>query len=222
MDKLIKTAVKELGQKEVTGSAHNDRIVKYAEESGITGISTDEVPWCSTFVNWVAFKSGLKRTNKANARSWLNIGLNVDQHPEPGDIVIFWRENPQSWKGHVGFFFGFSKNGTRVYCLGGNQGNQVSISAYPADTVLGFRRLISRRRLQLPDSPLERGDGGEKVKQLQHALKTAGYKPGTTDGVFGIKTENALKDLQSDSGFLSIDGEYGPKTRDYLITVLNE
>jgi hypothetical protein len=34
-------------------------------------------------------------------------------YPEPGDIVVFWRESPQSWKGHVGIFTGisFDKNG---------------------------------------------------------------------------------------------------------------
>ncbi|MEM6523259.1 MAG: TIGR02594 family protein [Bacteroidota bacterium] len=222
MDKLIQIAVKELGQKEISGSSNNDRIVRYARESGIVGISSDEVPWCSTFVNWVAFKAGLKRTNKANARSWLKAGIIVDQHPEPGDVVVFWRESRQSWKGHVGFFFGFSKDGSRVYCLGGNQGNQVSISAYPSNTVLGFRRLTNRRRLQLPDPPLKRGDRGESVKQLQHALKIAGYPLGTTDGDFGPKTESAVMDLQSDSGFLAVDGQYGPKTRTHLISVLSQ
>ncbi len=220
MDRLIKIAVKELGQKEVSGASHNDRILKYAQESGVQGISTDEVPWCSTFVNWIAFKAGLKRTNKANARSWLGIGTNVDQHPEPGDVVIFWRESRQSWKGHVGFFFGFSRDGSRIYCLGGNQGNQVSISAYPSNTVLGFRRLSNRRRLQLPDPPLKRGDVGESVKQLQHALKMAGYILGTTDGVFGPKTETAVLDLHSNSGFLAFDGQYGPNTKDYLTNLL--
>ncbi|MEM7109363.1 MAG: TIGR02594 family protein [Bacteroidota bacterium] len=222
MDKLIQVAVKELGQKEIQGAANNNRILRYAEESGIVGVSSDEVPWCSTFVNWVAFKAGLKRTNKANARSWLQVGINVDQHPEPGDVVIFWRESRQSWKGHVGFFFGFSKDGSRVYCLGGNQGNQVSISGYPSDTVLGFRRLSARRKLQFPDPPLKSGDTGDSVKHLQHALKTAGYQAGTTDGDFGPRTAGAVMDAQSDSGFLEIDGKYGPETRNYLMSILSQ
>ncbi len=52
----------------------------------------------------------------------LVLGLPIDI-PEFGDVVVFWRERRDSWKGHVGFFHGFSQDGTRVYCLGGNQGN---------------------------------------------------------------------------------------------------
>ena len=119
MNHLLKIAFTEIGQQEVSGVNHNQRILDYASESGISGISTDEVPWCSTFVNWVAYKAGLSRTNKANARSWLLVGQNVNDAPEPGDIVVFWRESPESWKGHVGLFVGYSQNLSRVYCLGG-------------------------------------------------------------------------------------------------------
>lgn len=144
----------------------------------------------------------------------------MDGAPEPGDVVIFWREDPQSWKGHVGFFFGYSQDGHRVYCLGGNQGNQVSVSAYPTNTVLGFRRLIPTNLISLPNPILKKGDRGDKVKALQDGLKAADYNCGTSDGDYGSKTENAIKDLQSDSGFLQIDGVYGANTKDYLQSVL--
>ncbi|MTI22657.1 TIGR02594 family protein [Fulvivirga sp. RKSG066] len=223
MDSIISTAVAELGQKEISGpDAHNQTIVNYAHESGFNWVNDDETPWCSIFVNWVAKKSNLKGTNKANARSWLLIGQNTDTNPEPGDVVIFWRESIHSWKGHVGFFFGYSKSGDRVYCLGGNQGNQVSISAYPTDTVLGFRRLQPSTIVSLPEPDLQKGDTGDQVKALQDALKMAGFNCGTSDGDFGNKTFSALKELQSASGFLKIDGVYGAKTKDYLFNILNE
>lgn len=98
MDKLIKIALSELGQKEISGSTHNTAIVNYARQSGFTWINDDETPWCSIFANWCALQAGLKGSGKANARSWLLIGVNADQSPEPGDIVIFWRESPDSWK----------------------------------------------------------------------------------------------------------------------------
>lgn len=222
MDNLIKTAIAELGEKEISGSAHNQNIIDYAQEAGFEWVNDDETPWCSIFVNWVAQKNHLSSSKKANARSWLLIGKKVDDAPEPGDVVIFWRESPQSWKGHVGFFFGFSKDGSRVYCLGGNQGNQVSISAYPSETVLGFRRLAAANLMNLPEPSLQKGDKGNNVKALQDALKIVGFNCGTSDGDYGPKTENTVKALQSTSGFLTIDGVYGPKTKDYLLSLLNE
>jgi uncharacterized protein (TIGR02594 family) len=220
MSKLLEIASSQLGIKEIAGPEDNQTIVNYAKESGFDWINDDETPWCSIFVSWVAMKAGLKRSKLANARSWLDIGT-ATEDPEPGDIVIFWRSSPDSWQGHVGFFMGYSRDLSRVYCLGGNQGNQVSISAMKADTVLGFRKLQSSQILNLPDGILKKGDTGVKVKKLQEALNQANYPVGTADGIFGSKTENALKQVQTNAK-LKVDGIYGPATRNYLNTVLNE
>lgn len=222
MDNILRIAVHELGQKEISGPEHNPTIVNYAKEVGFTWINDDETPWCSIFVNWVAKKAELRYSNKLNARSWLQIGLVVDNAPEPGDIVIFWRDEPESWKGHVGIFFGFSHDSTRVYCLGGNQGNQVSVSAYPKETVLGFRRLASSSIISLPDKILKKGDTGDEVKLLQNALKLACMDCGTSDGIFGPLTEKAVKNLQSMKTGLQIDGVYGTHTRNFLLETLNQ
>jgi len=190
MDKLFKIAVAELGQKEVLGNGNNPAIVNYAREAGFDWINDDETPWCSIFLNWVAMKAGLVRNKQANARSWLLVGQRNDSSPLPGDVVIFWRGSPTSWEGHVGIFLGFSYDGGKVYCLGGNQGNQVSISAYPRNTVLGYRRLtFALVMTDIPDAPLRRGDRGDAVKALQDALKATGLNCGTSDGDFGLLTE---------------------------------
>jgi uncharacterized protein (TIGR02594 family) len=90
-------------------------------------------------MSYVFYQCGLSIPEKPLlARSWLNIGQN-NPFPQRGDIVVFWRESPASWKGHVGVFVGYSSDRNQVYCLGGNQANQVNISAYSADRVLGFR-----------------------------------------------------------------------------------
>ncbi len=176
MDAFFKTAVAELGEKEIRGPEHNPTIVGYAKEAGFEWINDDETPWCSIFINYCAKVCNLQGSNKLNARSWLFIGATIE-NPEPGDIVVFWRESINSWKGHVGVFFGFSKNGKRVYCLGGNQGNQVSISAFPTKTVLGYRRLHQANgQITVPDPTLKKGMKGTKVKQLQDALKQAGFR----------------------------------------------
>ena len=52
---------------------------------------------------------------------------------------------------------------------------------------------------------------GEDVRELQQALKDAGYEPGQIDGVFGKKTERAVKRFQKDCG-LKADGIAGKRT----------
>jgi len=54
------------------------------------------------------------------------------------------------------------------------------------------------------------GSYGGDVKLLQEALNNHGYKL-TVDGIFGKKTEDAVKDFQSKNG-LKADGIVGPKT----------
>lgn len=184
MEDFLKIAFKELGTEEIEGLEHNPEVLKYAIETGISGITTDEIPWCSTFVNWVAQQSGLEISGKPNARSWLAVGIKTVS-PEPGDIVVFWRESPQSWKGHVGIFLGVSVDKKCVYCLGGNQGNRVSVSAYKINTVLSYQRLASSNQLIIPEPVLERGSRGKDVLALQDALKLLSIDVGTSDGIFG-------------------------------------
>src|SRR5690606_13985203 len=59
--------------------------------------------------------------------------------------------------------------------------------------------------------PLRRGDRGTAVWDLQQQLKRAGFDPGIIDGIFGAKTEAAVKAAQQAFG-LVVDGIAGPKT----------
>ncbi len=215
MENLLKIAFNEIGVEEIPGQENNPEVLKYAEETGIQGIYNDEVPWCSTYVNWVAFKAGLQYSGKSNARSWLNVGTKVTT-PEPGDIVVFWRESPQSWKGHVAIFLGISTDKKRVYCLGGNQGNRVSVSAYRLNTVLSYQRLAPSEKLVIPDPVLQIGSRGTEVVQLQNALKLLHIDVGTSDGMFGAKTEEGIKELQTRKPNLTINGIYNAESRDLL------
>ncbi len=219
MEQLLKIAFNELGTEEIVGEKHNPEVLKYAKDTKITGITTDEIPWCSTFVNWVAWKAGLQYSGKANARSWLNIGSKVST-PEPGDVVVYWRESRESWKGHVGLFIGFSNDRKRVYTLGGNQGNRVSVSAYRADTVLSYQRLTPAQQIIVPDPILKRGNAGPDVVALQDALKQLSINVGTSDGDYGKKTEAGVKELQTRKPNLTIDGIYNAETRDLLESLL--
>ncbi|MDO6762361.1 TIGR02594 family protein [Agarivorans sp. 1_MG-2023] len=121
------------GVAEIPGAQHHERILEYHSSTTLKA-TTDEVPWCSSFVNWCLLASGLGGTNSAAARSWLNWGIELSQ-PALGCVTVLSRgTNPSH--GHVGFYSGY-ENG-QIALLGGNQRDSVNISLYSADRVLGF------------------------------------------------------------------------------------
>lgn len=141
---VVEVASRFEGTKEVPGNAHNAQIVAMLELDS-SWAHKDEIPWCSAFVNYVAFLLGLERTKSLRARSWLRVGTAVVDGALPGDIFIFsrgsWKPGPEVIKapGHVGIFL--KRESEAVLILGGNQGNAVSRKLYPAKDVLGVRRL---------------------------------------------------------------------------------
>ncbi|WP_224371572.1 glucosaminidase domain-containing protein [Hyalangium versicolor] len=70
--------------------------------------------------------------------------------------------------------------------------------------------------MSLPSGDLEKGARGPEVEQLQKALVKLGHmtqkEMNTGPGVFGPKTQAALKEFQAAHGVDAI-GRYGPKTR---------
>lgn len=66
---------------------------------------------------------------------------------------------------------------------------------------------------------LKRGLSGDDVKVLQEKLAKLGYEVGEIDGIFGPKTEAALKKFQTDMG-LVVDGIFGKKSHESLIEEL--
>lgn len=62
---------------------------------------------------------------------------------------------------------------------------------------------------------LKRGSNGPAVKALQELLNKCGYGCGNADGIFGAKTEDAVKRFQMDHG-LTVDGIAGIETQDVL------
>ena len=63
----------------------------------------------------------------------------------------------------------------------------------------------------MAEPTLKKGAKGQAVKDLQEALKALGLQPGPIDGVFGKKTEDAVKAFQKLKG-LEVDGVAGPIT----------
>lgn len=58
---------------------------------------------------------------------------------------------------------------------------------------------------------LQNGSSGEDVTRLQKRLAAAGFDPGAADGIFGPKTEAALRAFQESAG-IAVDGIAGPAT----------
>lgn len=132
----IEIAFTQYGIREISGKRDNPEVLKYFNEIGFDGSKLkDETAWCAAFVNWCLLKSGISGTGKLNARSFLDIG-NETKNPKLGDITVLWRESPNTWKGHVGFFIRETKDW--IYMLGGNQNNQVNIRAYRKNRVLKY------------------------------------------------------------------------------------
>ena len=59
------------------------------------------------------------------------------------------------------------------------------------------------------------GSRGDEVRRIQNKLKSLGFFNGTVDGIYGTKTQSAVKRYQQSVG-ITADGIAGPKTLLYL------
>jgi uncharacterized protein (TIGR02594 family) len=127
-------AIAELGVHEnASPGQHNRRIVEYHSATSLRA-TTDETPWCSSFVNWVMVQGGYRGTNNALARSWLDWGTSLTT-PRTGAVTVIKKKGASSDSAtgsstgfHVGFYV--SSTSATVRLLGGNQGDQVKYSNF--------------------------------------------------------------------------------------------
>ena len=136
LQSFILTALAEFGTTEYAGEKHNARILEYHRATTLKA-TTDEVAWCSSFVNFIVRQCGLVPTQSAAARSWLTWGKEI-KTPVMGCIVVLDRrseDNPNA--AHVGFYI--SEQGGNINLLGGNQSNSACILPYAKNKVLGYR-----------------------------------------------------------------------------------
>lgn len=135
-----------IGTKEIPGQKDNPMILSMLKLDG-EWPEHDEVPWCSAFVNYVAWLLRLPRSKSLAARSWLRVGVAIDPSlADIGfDVVILNRggspDPNDPGPGHVGFYAGSGQGS--VYVLGGNQSDSVGVASYSAARMLGIRRLRS-------------------------------------------------------------------------------
>lgn len=112
----------ELGEVEIVGPRHNPRILEYGKAVRLR-VTTDEIPWCSNFLNWCFLQALIEGTRSAAASSWLTWGVACGLRL--GAVAFWGKSDPDAGgTGHCALIAGWSAS--HVLALGGNQQNRVS------------------------------------------------------------------------------------------------
>jgi uncharacterized protein (TIGR02594 family) len=126
-------ARKHMGLRETKGPEHTTEILQFWRDIKRGGIKDDEMPWCAAFVGAMLERAGIVSSRFESAKSYLAWGQKLD-NPELGCVVVFERQGG----GHVGFVVGRDPAGN-LMVLGGNQGDEVNVRAFPRSRVSGYR-----------------------------------------------------------------------------------
>jgi uncharacterized protein (TIGR02594 family) len=121
------------GVAEINGIQHTPEIV---QAHGYTTLKAkdDETPWCSSIMCAWTERAGLKSTQSAAADSWRKWGKELgDGDQRLGCVVVMSRTGGN----HVTLYL--DEDDVGVYCLGGNQGDRVSIRRYEWGVITNFR-----------------------------------------------------------------------------------
>lgn len=133
MTRWIEEARSHIGLREVKGPRHAAEIVQFWRDIKRGGIKDDETPWCAAFVGAVLERVGIRSTRFESARSYEAWGTPLAR-PVAGCVVVFTRQGG----GHVGFVVGEDKAGN-LLVLGGNQGDEVNVRAFPRSRATAYR-----------------------------------------------------------------------------------
>ncbi|WOD61752.1 M15 family metallopeptidase [Niallia taxi] len=102
------------------------------------------------------------------------------------------------------------------------KGNKITLVTKKATTVKTETKTETKKTTYtLPTGTYKKGSKGTAVKQIQEALNKLYFKCGTADGIWGAKTEDALRRFQS-VHCNPVDGIYGKNTRAAMLKQLNK
>ena len=216
------------GIEEDTSSGDNPKIMgmrdwiacTYEEmESYCEGYTGDDVAWCGLATAFCCTVAGIRPpfgptdTDKFLwAQSFASDpGFEEIDEPVLGCIVVMTR----SGGGHVTMFEGWVDEGDTFRARGGNQSDEVNVSTYEVEDVIGWYWPVGVPKPGPGPEPeghpeIAEGDSGHAVIELQTIL---GIIP--ADGDFGSITEGGVKGFQRACG-LEADGVVGPKTWNQL------
>lgn len=128
----LDVARQDIGKRETLGPNDSPWIrTMWAKLSGMWLLGQ---PWCGGAVAYWLTKCGISIPKAYfRARAWEDWGTALAA-PVVGCIVVFTRQGG----GHVGFVVGQDKAGN-LLVLGGNQGDEVNIRAFPRSRVTAYR-----------------------------------------------------------------------------------
>ena len=137
----------------------------------------DHTAWCAIFAGACLKRAGLAYKQTFRSRDFLTYGTEVASGSPPslenaqaGDVLVFYRAeggglSGSGGRGHVGIYTG-TNTGSRVGCIGGNQGNTLQVRNYGianTDTwgLIGIRRGVSCVDETTPPPEADAGSLGE-------------------------------------------------------------
>jgi len=138
---LVKIAISHLGNGEEGGNNKGKWVKLY--NRGL------EAPWCAGFVSYVMKEVDIDGLGYSlSAKDLYNRGRSLGygkEKPRTGDLICFYRDNPKSWKGHIGIVEKVDEE--YIYTIEANKGNypaKVARYKYKKDNVpklLGYIRV---------------------------------------------------------------------------------
>ncbi|MGO4337888.1 TIGR02594 family protein [Labrys sp. KB_33_2] len=150
----LTAARKDLGIREGVGTADNPRVIQMFARAGHPEVKHDSTAWCAAAIgDWLA-QAGIKGTGSLWALDYLKWGVAL-----PGPILGAIAVKTRPGGGHVTLVVGAGSG--RVYCLGGNQSDSVSIAAY--DASLFKYRWAPGVRIPSPALPLPKTISGARA-----------------------------------------------------------
>lgn len=235
---LEKASREQLGEK--TANAGDKNYTMYAEEMDALKVYNGQkqgYAWCNVFIDWLFYKAlGLERARElligwsagcTQDWNWFKSAGQIVTEPQRGDLVFFGNCD------HIGIIE--KVDNERIYTIEGNtsnkaelivNGGQVAKKSYlkTSKYIKGYARPKYKKTSeqnqgennqgqQVTYSLIKKGSTGNLVRLAQEKLIQKGYKLPKfgADGSFGNETEQAVKQLQKDSG-LAQDGIIGKYT----------
>lgn len=177
----------EFSVRETPGSASSSAVLSYYRDAGRGDVRDDAVPWCAAFLGAMLKRGGFAGTGSLLARSYLNWGDRIEAAKVGAVAVLIRGSDPGA--GHVGFVVGLA--GGKVFLLGGNQSDAVTVEAFDVGRVLGYRWPSRTARPDdapddAPDDETTPGTNASGIfeRALRHVLEMEGgysddpYDPG--------------------------------------------
>lgn len=136
--KWLTESRKYIEQKEITGPQSNDWIISLWQPipwiwSTVTRRDDSLLPWCGAFIRFILVLCNIKPPKEwYRARGYINFGHRLHS-PVLGAIGVI--KNKRGY--HVGIVAG-RDNAGNVCMIGGNQDNQVKISAFKPDAFVAY------------------------------------------------------------------------------------